>query len=114
MKRWKTLMKLSWTIDFDQSYPNRSDLTASQESQRLHQRFVESKLTIRPPEPIPELLERRKNGRVERSSPPKPQLTAVPAIPLSAAQIREARKSKGGVSQTRRHLRCLPTVDFSP
>ncbi len=57
--------------------------------------MLESKLTIRPPEPIPELLERRKGGRLSDRRQPKQQLTAVPAIPLSAEQIRDARKSKG-------------------
>ncbi|HEY9654008.1 MAG TPA: helix-turn-helix transcriptional regulator, partial [Crinalium sp.] len=92
----KTLMKLSWTVDFDQSYPEslRPD-SQSRKPKGYINVLLESKLTIRPPEPIPELLERRKGGRLSDRRQPKPQLTAVPAIPLSAAQIREARKSKG-------------------
>ncbi len=92
----KTLMKLSWTVDFDQSYPEslRPD-SQSRKPKGYINVLLSSKLTIRPPEPIPELLERRKGGRLSDRRQPKPQLTAVPAIPLSADQIREARKSKG-------------------
>ena len=92
----KTLMKLSWTVDFDQSYPEslRPD-SQSRKPKGYINVLLESKLTIRPPEPIPELLERRKGGRLSDRRQPKPQLTAVPAMPLSADQIREARKSKG-------------------
>ncbi|NJR57470.1 MAG: helix-turn-helix transcriptional regulator [Cyanobacteria bacterium CRU_2_1] len=92
----KTLMKLSWTVDFDQNYPEslRPDSQARKPKGYINI-LLESKLTIRPPEPIPELLERKKGSKLSDRRKSKPQLPAAQTIPISGEQVRQARKSKG-------------------
>ncbi len=92
----KTLMKLGWTIEFDQNYPESLKPDSKVRKPKGYVNvLLESKLTIRPPEPIPELLERKKNGKLSNRRQPKPQLSATQTIPISGEQVREARKSKG-------------------
>jgi DNA-binding XRE family transcriptional regulator len=97
----KTLMKLGWTVEFDPNYPEalRPD-SPTRKPKGYVNILLESKLTIRPPEPIPELLERRKGGKMrDRRKPKAPLPTSAPrssqAIPITGEQVREARKEKG-------------------
>ncbi|MDX2241515.1 MAG: helix-turn-helix domain-containing protein [Leptolyngbyaceae cyanobacterium bins.302] len=92
----KTLMKLGWTVEFDQNYPEslRPDSQVRKPKGYVNI-LIESKLTVRPPEPIPELLERKKGGKFNDRRKPKPQLPAIQTIPITGEQVREARKSKG-------------------
>lgn len=92
----KTLIKLGWIVEFDQTYPEslRPD-SQSRKPKGYINLLLDSKLTIRPPEPIPELLDRRKGGKLRDRRKPKVQLPSTPQIPLSGEQVREARKGRG-------------------
>jgi ribosome-binding protein aMBF1 (putative translation factor) len=57
--------------------------------------LMESKVTIRPPAPIPELLDRKKLKTQDNHRKTKSQLPAVTKTPLTAGEVREARKSRG-------------------
>jgi DNA-binding transcriptional regulator YiaG len=92
----KTLIKLGWTVDFDTTYPEalRPDSQTRKPKGYINV-LLESKLTIRPPAPIPELLDRKKFKKQGNRQKPKAQLLAVSQSPLTAEQVREARKSRG-------------------
>lgn len=92
----KTLVKLGWTVDFDQNYPEalRPD-SQTRKPKGYINILLESKLTIRPPEPIPELLERKKGSKFSDRRNPKPRLPATQVGSITGEQVREARKSKG-------------------
>ena len=100
MDQWnealKTLVRLGWTVEFDQNYPEslRPDSQIRKPKGYINI-LLESKLTIRPPEPIPALLDRKKDSRFNDRRKPKPQVAAAPIIPISGDQVRDARKSKG-------------------
>ena len=100
MDQWnealKTLVRLGWTVEFDQNYPEplRPDSQVRKPKGYINI-LLESKLTIRPPEPIPALLDRKKHGRFNDRRKPKSQVAAAPIIPISGDQVRDARKSKG-------------------
>jgi len=100
MSQWnealKTLMRLGWMVEFDSNYPEslRPDSQIRKPKGYINL-LLESKLTIRPPEPIPELLERRKGPNLSNQRKSKPKLLAVSSQPLSGEEVREARKSRG-------------------
>ena len=100
MDQWnealKTLVRLGWTVEFDQNYPEslRPDSQIRKPKGYINI-LLESKLTIRPPEPIPALLDRKKDSRFSDRRKPKPQVAAAPVTPISGDQVRDARKSKG-------------------
>lgn len=92
----KTLIKLGWTIEFDQNYPEslRPDSEIRKPKGYINI-LLESKLTIRPPEPIPELLERKKGKKFGDRRKFKAQLPPAKIAPISGEQVKEARKSRG-------------------
>jgi DNA-binding transcriptional regulator YiaG len=92
----KTLVKLGWKVDFDENYPEALKPDSSVRKPKGYVNvLMESKLTIRPPEPIPELLDRGKLKRNNDRRKAKAQLPAVQSAPITPEQVREARKSKG-------------------
>jgi DNA-binding XRE family transcriptional regulator len=92
----KTLMKLGWTVEFDLNYPESLKPDSQTRKPKGYVNILlESKLTIRPPEPIPELLERRKGAKLSDRRKTKPQPSATPTIPITGEQVRDARKAKG-------------------
>lgn len=97
----KTLIKLGWTIEFDKAYPEslRPDSQARKPKGYINV-LLESKLTIRPPEPIPELLDRKKSDKQKDRRKSKPQISAAPSPSITGKQVRDARKSRGW-SQTK-------------
>lgn len=99
-QRWdnalKLLMQLGWLIHFDESYPewlqpgNNAPKPEDWRKIKIIDRLLQAKLTINPPEPIPELL----TAKVE----PKPKtqkLQPATATRLTGDQIRKAREAKG-------------------
>lgn len=99
----KTLLKLGWSIQFGENYPEtlRPDSQVRKPKGYLNV-LLESKFTIRPPDPVPELLSKVQSSRLTRQSRPKPQLapqklTAVLSLNtqlLTGDQVRSARKSR--------------------
>lgn len=92
----KTLIRLGWTIEFDQNYPE--SLRPNSETRKPKgyiNILLESKLTVRPPEPIPELLERKKGKKLGDRRKSKVQLPPAKITPISGEQVKEARKSRG-------------------
>lgn len=90
----KTLMKLGWTVEFGESYPEslRPDSQARKPKGYVNV-LLKSKLTIRPPEPIPELLERKKPGKLSARRKSKAQFPAQ-TVAITSEQIKNARKSR--------------------
>lgn len=99
-QRWdnalKLLLQLRWQIQFDESYPewlqpgNNAPKPEDWRKIKIIERLLQAKLTINPPEPIPELLA----AKVE----PKPKaqkLQPAATTKLTGDQIRKAREAKG-------------------
>jgi DNA-binding transcriptional regulator YiaG len=91
----KTLMKLGWTVEFGESYPEslRPDSQARKPKGYVNV-LLKSKLTIRPPEPIPELLARKKPGRLSDRRKSKAQFPPAQTVAITSEQIKNARKSR--------------------
>ncbi|MEM9449892.1 MAG: helix-turn-helix transcriptional regulator [Cyanobacteria bacterium P01_E01_bin.6] len=89
----KTLIKLGWSIAFDDNYleslrPN----STTRKPKGYLKILLESKIIIRPPEPIPELLDRRRHAKALQSQKNKPTATTQP---LTGDIVRSARKTRG-------------------
>jgi DNA-binding transcriptional regulator YiaG len=91
----KTLVKLGWSVEFADNYAEalRPD-SQTRKPKGYINLLLESKLTIRPPAPIPELLDRKKLKAQHASTKAKAQ-PLPPAAPITAEQVKEARKSRG-------------------
>lgn len=91
----KTLMRLGWSIDFDDRYPEylRPD-SALRKPKGYFNSLLESKITIRPPQPIPELLTQGRLGK-SKTAQAEEQPPQIKADLLSGEQVREARKQRG-------------------
>lgn len=101
-QRWdsalKLLMKLEWQIQFDQSYPDwlqpgrEAPKPEDARKVKIIDRLLAAKLTIKPPEPIAELLSanpvRREKKKVQKLQPAA--LTG-----LTGDQVRKGREAKG-------------------
>lgn len=92
----KTLKKLGWNITFDDNYPEslRPGSTIRKPKGYL-KILVESKVNIRPPEPIPELLDRKRNTQIGQNQKQSLKLAAAPTQPLTGDVVRNARKTRG-------------------
>jgi len=92
----KTLQKLGWSISFDENYPEslRPDSKIRKPKGYL-KILIESKLTIRPPEPIPELLDRKRNTKGLLNQKQKPTASSTITQSLTGDMVRSARKTKG-------------------
>ena len=91
----KTLIKLGWSIQFDENYPKvlRPD-SQERKPKGYLETLMESKFIIHPPDPVPGLLSKvqlkrsaRQNLPISRSLPPEKQ-------PLTGDQVRTARKNR--------------------
>ena len=101
-QRWnnalKLLIKLEWQIQFDESYPEwlqpGSKLKKPADAQKMKkiEWLLQAKITIQPPEPIPELLAAKVKPKIP-SSKQKKKITPVTGI--TSNQIRKGRNAKG-------------------
>ncbi|MBW4445174.1 MAG: helix-turn-helix domain-containing protein [Plectolyngbya sp. WJT66-NPBG17] len=92
----KTFLKIGWSIEFDDNYPEalRPDSQARKPKGYLDL-LLESKLTIQPSDPIPDLLSRVQLNRSTHQSSPKPRsLPSATQQRLAGDQVRATRKSK--------------------
>ena len=90
----KTLIKLGWTIEFCDSYPTSLRPDSQERKQKGYlSALLESKITIHPPDPIPELLTNRRLGSSSNRRKVKTQL--LPAAAITGEQVRAARKGRG-------------------
>jgi DNA-binding transcriptional regulator YiaG len=101
-QRWdnalKLLLELKWQIQFDESYPSwlqpgsKAKKPSDARKIKIIEWLLQAKITIKPPEPIPELLA----AKVK----PKPKTQTQKRIPaittgITSDQIRKARNAKG-------------------
>ncbi|MEB3212342.1 MAG: helix-turn-helix domain-containing protein [Leptolyngbyaceae bacterium] len=93
----KTLQKLGWSITFDDNYPESLRPGSKVRKPKGYLKIlIESKLTIKPPEPIPELLGRKRNTKSLPSQKKKtPPPSATTTQMLTGDMVRSARKTKG-------------------
>lgn len=90
----KTLIKLGWAIQFCDSYPQSLRPDSQERKPKGYLGILlESKITIHPPDPIPELLSSKRFDRSSsrRRLPP----AALPAAAITGEQVRAARKNRG-------------------
>ena len=98
-KQWNealnTLLKLGWSIQFDEDYPEalRPDSQARKSKGYLEE-VLDCKLIIRPPDPIPDLLSQVHLNRSPHQDLPKPRSLPPKPLPLTGDQIREARMGR--------------------
>jgi DNA-binding transcriptional regulator YiaG len=101
-QRWdnalKLLKKLNWQIQFDESYSewlqpgSKEKQPVEAKKMKIIEWLLQAKITIKPPEPIPELLANK--------AKPKPKTQNQKQIPamttgITSDQIRKARNAKG-------------------
>ena len=101
-QRWnnalKLLTKLRWQIKYDESYPewlqpgNNVKKPKDSRKMKIIEWLLQAKITIQPPEPIPELLATKVQPKLP-SSKQKKIITIVTGI--TSEQIRKARNTKG-------------------
>ena len=99
-QRWdnalKLLLKLKWQIQFDESYPewlqpgNKAKKPSEARKMKIIDWLLQAKITIKPPEPIPELLAAK-----IKSQPKAQKRIPAKATRLTSDQIRKARNAKG-------------------
>ena len=95
----KLLKKLSWQIQFDDgSYPewlqpgSKTKKPNDARKMKIIEWLLNAKITIRPPEPIPELLTNKVQPKLKAS---KQKKTAAIATGITSDQIRKGRNKKG-------------------
>jgi len=101
-QRWdnalKLLKELNWQIQFDESYPSwlqpRSKLKKPTDARKMKiiEWLLQAKITIYPPQPIPELLAAKVKPKLPSSKQKKKKI-AVTGI--TSDQIRKGRNAKG-------------------
>ena len=99
-QRWdnalRLLLKLKWQIQFDESYPewlqpgSKATKPSDWRKMKILDWLLQAKLTIKPPDPIPELLA----AKVEPKPKAQKRMPAI-ATGLTSDQIRKAREAKG-------------------
>jgi DNA-binding transcriptional regulator YiaG len=97
-QRWdnalKLLKTLNWQIRFDESYPewlqpgNKTKRPESARKMKIIEWLLQAKITIQPPEPIPELLATKAKAQNQK------RISAT-ATRLTSDQIRKGRNAKG-------------------
>lgn len=88
----KTLMNLGWSVSFGENFSE--SLKPDSQARRTKgyiEPFLEGKLIIQPPSPIPELL----SGKSTPDGKAQPKVDPVTLPTLTGDQIRSARKAKG-------------------
>jgi DNA-binding transcriptional regulator YiaG len=101
-QRWdnalKLLNQLNWQIQFDKSYPewlqpgSKLKKPADARKMKIIEWLLQAKITIHPPQPIPDLLAAKVKPKLP-SSKQKKKITPVTGI--TSDQIRKARNAKG-------------------
>ena len=101
-QRWdnalKLLKKLRWQIQFDESYPewlqpgSQLKKPADARKMKIIEWLLQAKITIQPPQPIPELLAAKVKPKLPSSKQKKKKI-AVTGI--TSDQIRKGRNAKG-------------------
>jgi DNA-binding XRE family transcriptional regulator len=99
-QRWdnamKLLLKLGWQIVFDsETYPEGLRPESKDKKPKGYlDNLLDARLTIKPPNPIPELIASKVKPKVEPKQS-KAKLKPAPSTALTSSQVREARKAKG-------------------
>ncbi|MGL4880423.1 MAG: helix-turn-helix domain-containing protein [Waterburya sp.] len=101
-QRWdnalKLLKELNWQIQFDESYPewlqpgSKAKKPESARKIKIIEWLLQAKITIHPPEPIPELLANKVQPKPKAK---KPKQISATATRLTSDQIRKGRNAKG-------------------
>jgi DNA-binding transcriptional regulator YiaG len=101
-QRWdnalKLLKKLNWQIQFDESYPewlqpgSKAKKPESARKIKIIEWLLQAKITIHPPEPIPELLATKAQPKPKAK---KTKQISTTATRLTSEQIRKGRNAKG-------------------
>jgi DNA-binding transcriptional regulator YiaG len=101
-QRWdnalKLLMNLKWQIQFDESYPSwlqpRSKAKKPTDARKMKiiEWLLQAKITIHPPQPIPELLANKVQPKLKTS---KQKKTTTAKTGITCDQIRKGRNAKG-------------------
>ncbi|MGL6342845.1 MAG: helix-turn-helix domain-containing protein [Waterburya sp.] len=101
-QRWdnalKLLKELNWQIQFDESYPewlqpgSKAKKPESARKIKIIEWLLQAKITIHPPEPIPELLANKVQPKPKAK---KPKQISATATRLTSEQIRKGRNVKG-------------------
>ena len=99
-QRWdnalKLLMNLRWQIQFDESYPSwlqpgsKTKKPNDARKMKIIEWLLNAKITIRPPEPIPELLASKAKPKQKVNKPKQ-----IPTTGITSDQIRKGRNAKG-------------------
>ncbi|MEL6911515.1 MAG: helix-turn-helix transcriptional regulator [Cyanobacteria bacterium J06598_4] len=99
-QRWdnalKLLKKLSWQIQFDESYPLwlqpgcKLKKPADARKMKIIEWLLQAKITIHPPQPIPELLASKTKPKQKAQKPKR-----ISATGITCDQIRKGRNAKG-------------------
>jgi hypothetical protein len=96
-KALKLLMSLGWRIEFDpETYPDwlqpgsKAPKPPDWRKVKVIERLLQAKLTIKPPHPIPDLLE-----KVREPKRPKPITPAAPTESLTGDVMKSARQNQG-------------------
>ena len=101
-QRWdnalKLLKELNWQIQFDESYPSwlqpgsKAKKPADARKMKIIEWLLQAKITIKPPEPIPELLATKVQPKPKSQNQKRIPATA---IGITSDQIRKARNTRG-------------------
>jgi DNA-binding transcriptional regulator YiaG len=101
-QRWDNALKLletlNWQIRFDESYPewlqpgNTSEKPGTARKMKIIEWLLQAKITIHPPEPIPELLATKVKPKAKAQNQKRISATATR---LTSDQIRKGRNAKG-------------------
>lgn len=99
-QRWdnalKLLKKLSWQIQFDESYPSwlqpgsKLKKPADARKMKIIEWLLQAKITIQPPHPIPELVASKAKPKQKVKKPKQ-----ISATGITSDQIRKGRNAKG-------------------
>ena len=99
-QRWdnalKLLNQLRWQIQFDESYPSwlqpgsKLKKPADARKMKIIEWLLDAKITIKPPEPIPELLASKSKPKQKVKKPKQ-----ISATGITSDQIRKGRNAKG-------------------
>ena len=99
-QRWdnalKLLMNLNWQIQFDETYPSwlqpgsKTKKPNEARKMKIIEWLFNAKITIKPPEPIPELLASKAKPKQKAKKPKQ-----ISATGITSDQIRKGRNAKG-------------------
>ncbi len=106
-QRWdnalKLLMNLRWQIQFDESYPSwlqpgsKAKKPNEARKMKIIEWLLQAKITIHPPQPIPELLANKVQPKLKTS---KQKKTTTAKTGITCDQIRKGRNAKGWTKES--------------